>query len=209
MLRAIVVCALLVAACDIEPATIGVEVDAGSRTESQKENGGFDLAPEPKPKRAAQPAEQPAADSGMPAADEPEPQAEPAAAPSHDAGPQDAGPQDVPAMPDSGKLDAALEDDAGVEDPDQPATCTTRDCLCESYCERGLSLGCLDEPPLLDCLGQCRSPITPGCEAPALAAVRCKVERPMTAYRCDDILWAFVVDGCEAADEAAQICRTR
>lgn len=110
---------------------------------------------------------------------------------------------------DSGATD--LDDDP---DPDEdagtnPPACTSRSCLCTMICERGTSLGCLDEEPFEDCLALCDRAPPAACADEAARVLTCNAAQPASSYSCDPDLWVFVIDGCVSDEATLRACRTR
>jgi hypothetical protein len=207
---AVVACAGMFGACNLDPSAFERNVEAGVSMKDKQDNGGGDLVP-PAKRASASAVPAPAADGGMP-----QPQIDAAeiadaspAAEMPDAGPSDSGTIAIAA--DGGKANPDPDDDAGALEPEpepEPA-CTTHDCFCEAYCERGIALKCPEDPPLADCIALCQLPTKPGCEAQELAEMRCKAELPGDKYICDEDLLAFIVLGCQTEVVAAISCRTR
>ncbi|HKP56675.1 MAG TPA: hypothetical protein VJV78_08145 [Polyangiales bacterium] len=217
---ALVGCAALAGACKLDGKAFEHNAPEGVSSKDKQDNGGVDLVPRDRSARAMPQAGSvaPAVDSGMeiPPETAPPDAAEPpdsaAATEVQDAGPSPASTQPQDAAADSGNSPTP-EDDAGTAEPEpdpEPApTCTTHDCYCETYCKRATALACPEEPVLADCIPICQLMVKPGCEAQALAAVRCKVESPAAKYECDTELLTVNVLGCELEDQALYTCRSR
>jgi|GEM_PF-3650124 len=110
--------------------------------------------------------------------------------------------EEDPVPNDAGQTLPADEEDAGSA---EPPPCDSPRCLCKSICERGLKLECPSEDSLDVCIEQC-SVIISGCYDQLLRVLRCSVELPDAAYSCDPDIEVFVMDGCEAENNALDMC---
>lgn len=110
--------------------------------------------------------------------------------------------EEVPVPNDAGQTLPEDEEDAGN---DEPPPCDSPGCLCKTICERGLKLECPSEDSLDVCIKLC-SAIIPDCYDQSLRVLRCSVELPDAAYSCDPDIEVFVMDGCEAENNALDTC---
>lgn len=113
----------------------------------------------------------------------------------------------LPSAADSGGPTNVVEDEADAGD--EPASCTSRTCLCTTTCERGIALGCLAEDPLEQCVALCDQMPPAACADEATRVLVCRAEQPASNYSCDLDFEAFVVDGCAFEEDALQACRIR
>jgi hypothetical protein len=95
---------------------------------------------------------------------------------------------------------------AGSTDAGGASTCDARDCWCEMFCANVAAADCAADQPQADCEDQCKTAMTPGCEAEDLTVVRCEASRPQSAFGCDLNQHIYTVKGCDTEREAFDSC---
>jgi hypothetical protein len=73
-------------------------------------------------------------------------------------------------------------------------------------CAHIASADCAEDQPQADCEHQCKTAMTPGCEAEELALTQCQATRPESAFSCDLNQHIYTVKGCEKEQDAITSC---